>query len=89
MVFALAMLFSNQALPSVGVSGGLVVAEALARRGTPKPVAMSALLLDLVTTYIAFLAALAVTLLRVRDFHGMTAAIVAGLPAHSPSWLVP
>jgi glycosyltransferase 2 family protein len=75
-VFALAMLFSNQALPSVGVSGGLVVAEALARRGVPRPVAMSALLVGLVTTSIAFLAALAISLLSLHAYHGVTVIVV-------------
>lgn len=75
-VFALAMLFSNQALPSVGISGGLVVAEALARRGMPRPVAMSALLVGLGTTYLAFLMALAVTLLRLQAFDGVRGIVV-------------
>lgn len=51
---ALAMLFSNQAMPSVGVSGGMVVVKSLVRQGTPRPVAMAGLLLGLVTTYAAF-----------------------------------
>jgi uncharacterized membrane protein YbhN (UPF0104 family) len=41
----LAMLFSNQAVPTAGVSGGLVVVSALVGRGVPESIAMSALLL--------------------------------------------
>jgi len=85
-VLALAMLVSNQAVPSVGMSGSLVVVEALVRRGVPETAAMSALLLGLVTTYAAFLAALAGVGFWTHPTHGvhtlmMGAAIAFGLMA--------
>jgi uncharacterized protein (TIRG00374 family) len=73
---ALAMLVSNQAVPSVGVSGSLVVVEALVGRGVPESVAMSALLLGLLTTFAAFLIALAVAGVWMRPAHGIGAILV-------------
>jgi uncharacterized membrane protein YbhN (UPF0104 family) len=70
MALVLAMLVSNQAVPSVGVSGGLVVVEALVRRGVPEAAVMSALLLGLVSAYAAFLTALAVVGFWMRPSHG-------------------
>lgn len=78
---ALAMLFSNQAVPSVGLSGGLVVSEALVRRGTPRPVAMSALLVGLVTTYAALLAALALALFWLGSHHALSPIVLAAAGA--------
>ena len=57
---ALAMLFANQAFPSAGISGSLVVVRALRRRGIPSPVVMGALILGLVTSYAALLVAVLV-----------------------------
>jgi uncharacterized protein (TIRG00374 family) len=57
---ALVMLFSNQAVPSAGISGGLVAAKALTRHRVPESVAVSALLLGLVTAYIALSASFVV-----------------------------
>jgi uncharacterized membrane protein YbhN (UPF0104 family) len=81
MELALAMLFGNQAVPSVGLSGGLLVVEALVRRGVPKTAAMSALVLGLVTTYIAFLVALTLTLVLVRESHTSTVIAVGAASA--------
>jgi uncharacterized membrane protein YbhN (UPF0104 family) len=65
---ALAMLFSNQAVPSAGISGGLVVVKALVRRRVPEPIAMSALLLGLVTTYLAFVVSFGVAAVWASSF---------------------
>jgi len=75
---ALAMLLGNQALPSVGVSGGLFVQEALARRGTPRPAAMAALLLGLTTTCAAFVISLAAALVWLHR-HGGTSAFAMSI----------
>jgi hypothetical protein len=80
-VMALAMLFSNQAVPSVGVAGGVLVVEALVKRGTPRPIAMSALLLGLITTYAAIVLALVVTLMWLRQHHVISAGAVAAATA--------
>jgi uncharacterized membrane protein YbhN (UPF0104 family) len=56
----LAKLFTDQALPSAGVSGSLLVVGALARRGVPRGAAVAAVLAGLVAFYVAyFLATLA------------------------------
>lgn len=77
---ALAMLFSNQAMPSVGISGGLVVVNALVKRGVPEGVAMSALLLGLVTMYIALLLCFAGAAVWASAFHRLfPLVLVAGV----------
>lgn len=60
---ALGMLFTNQAIPSAGLSGSAFVLGALGRRGVPKEAAMAALLTGLVTTYIAYVLAIGASIL--------------------------
>jgi uncharacterized membrane protein YbhN (UPF0104 family) len=55
---ALAMLFANQAFPSVGLAGSAVVMRSLRRRDVPPHVVMGALLVGLITMYAAYLLAL-------------------------------
>lgn len=74
---ALAMLFSNQAMPSVGISGGLVVVSALVKRGVPETVAMSALLLGLITTYIALCASFIVAAVWASQFQWLFSLVLA------------
>lgn len=50
-----AKLFSDQALPSGGLSGTAFFVTALNRRGVDAPLCMAALLVSLITYYIAFL----------------------------------
>jgi glycosyltransferase 2 family protein len=50
----LAKLFTDQALPSMGISGSVLVIDALERRGVPPPTAMTTLLVGLVSFYIAY-----------------------------------
>ena len=86
----LAKLFTDQALPSAGVSGTLLVVRALGRRGVPRGVAVAAMLAGLVGFYVAyFLATLAavVILWRHHEVRGLLLApiaflalVVAGLP---------
>ena len=77
---ALAMLFANQAVPSAGVSGSLVVMRGLRRRGIPGPLVMGALVIGLVTMYAAHLLAIVIrlVLLRVRHAVSLPLLIVAG-----------
>jgi uncharacterized membrane protein YbhN (UPF0104 family) len=49
-----AKLFTDQALPSGGISGTLLVIRGLARRGIAAPVAMGALLVGLVSFYASY-----------------------------------
>jgi uncharacterized membrane protein YbhN (UPF0104 family) len=50
----LAKLFADQALPSAGVSGTLLVVHGLLRRGVPRGLAIAAMLADLVSWYAAY-----------------------------------
>ena len=51
----LAKLFTDQALPSGGISGTLLAVSGLARRGVPARIGMAALLVGLVSFYAAYL----------------------------------
>jgi uncharacterized membrane protein YbhN (UPF0104 family) len=55
---ALAKQFTDQALPSLGLSGNVVLVRGLERRGAPRPLAMAALLVDLVAFRVAYLVVL-------------------------------
>jgi uncharacterized protein (TIRG00374 family) len=71
------MLFTNQAFPAAGLSGGAVVVHALRRRHVPADVAMGALLVGLMTTYMAYLVAIPVGLLLLRLYHALSLRLVA------------
>jgi uncharacterized membrane protein YbhN (UPF0104 family) len=58
----LAKLFMNQVVPSGGMSGTLLVVRSLDRRGIPRGTSMAAVVVDLVSYYAAFVAALVVAL---------------------------
>ena len=58
----LAKLFMDQAIPSVGLSGTLLVVWALDRRGVPRGASMAAVVVDLVSYYWAYLLALGIAL---------------------------
>jgi Mg2+-importing ATPase len=59
---ALAKLFVDQAIPSAGLSGTVVIARALSQRHVPTPVVTSAVVIDLTSYYFAYIAALGVAL---------------------------
>jgi uncharacterized protein (TIRG00374 family) len=56
----LAKLFTDQALPTGGVSGALLVVSGLERRGIPTSIALAALLIGMVSFYVAYLIAVAI-----------------------------
>jgi uncharacterized protein (TIRG00374 family) len=60
---ALAKLFVDNAFPTGGVSGTAVVVERLGRRGVTRPQALAAVLVDLLSYYIAYATAVITTLL--------------------------
>jgi uncharacterized protein (TIRG00374 family) len=74
---ALAMLFANQAFPSAGLAGSLLVVRGLERRRVPAPTAMSALLVGLMTTYAAYLAALVPAIIVIRYYSDLRADLIA------------
>ncbi len=59
---SLAKLFVDQALPSVGLSGTVVVTQALEARGHPRPVVMSAVAVDTASYFAGYVLSLAVAL---------------------------
>ena len=54
----LSKLFMDQAIPSVGLSGTLLVIRALDHRGVPRAASMAAVVIDLVSYYAAYTLAL-------------------------------
>src|SRR5581483_11102971 len=54
---SIAKLYTDQAIPTGGVSGTVLVMKALTRRGVPGPAAMAALLVGMVSYYAADVAA--------------------------------
>jgi Mg2+-importing ATPase len=60
---SLAKLFIDQALPSGGISGTVVVARALERRGVSRPIVMASVVVNIVSCYAAYILTLALALL--------------------------
>ena len=73
---ALAMLFANQAVPTAGLSGSAVVLQALVGRGVPETIAMESLLVGLITTYAAYLVAIAASVVLLAAAHMIFGALV-------------
>jgi hypothetical protein len=72
-----AKLFSEQALPSGGISGTAFFVAALSRRGVPSEISMAALLVSLISYYASYLLAAALSLALLRLYHAAGAWIVA------------
>jgi glycosyltransferase 2 family protein len=72
-----AKLFSEQALPSGGVSGTAFFVAVLSRRGVPTELCMAALLVSLVSHYTAYLLAAALSLALLWFHHSANAWVVA------------
>jgi len=75
----LAKLFMDQAIPSVGLSGTLLVIRALDSRGVPRGASMAAVVIDLVSYYAAYTLALGIAL-AIAWVHGDLTLFMA-LPA--------
>jgi len=76
---ALAKLFMDQAIPSVGLSGTLLVIRALDRREVSRSASMAAVVIDLVSYYTAYILALGVALVIVWVLGDLT--LLMALPA--------
>lgn len=86
----LAKLFADQALPSAGMSGTLLVVRALVRRGVARGPAVGAMLAGLLSFYAAYVVAVAIALAifwRLGELH--RAAIGLGLVFGAVAALVP
>lgn len=69
----IAKLFSDQAIPSIGMSGTAFFVAALNRRGVANPLCMATLLLSLVAYYRAYLLAALATIMLLLSFHELHA----------------
>lgn len=92
----IAKLFSDQAMPSAGMSGTAFFVAALNRRGVPASLCMATLLLSLVAYYSAYLLAACVSLPVLGYYHAIhpwilgVAAIFCGVAVGIPAgalWL--
>lgn len=77
---SVAKLYTDQAIPTGGVSGTLLVVKALTRRGVPGHVAMAALLVGMVSHYAADVAA-ALACLALLGLHGAASYPILALVA--------
>ena len=76
----LARLFTDQALPSAGLSSSIMILKALERRGVPAPTAKASVLIDLASYHLAYAATLAVAMaIVIGQGHANTLIVVAAL----------
>lgn len=75
---SLAKLFVDQAIPSGGLSGTVMVARALEQRGVPRDVVMASVVVDTVSYYAAYVLALAAALAVVIVDGHASLLIIAG-----------
>lgn len=80
MGLGVAKVFTDQLLPSGGLSGNLLVVASLLRRQIPAPVAMAALLIGMTSFYAAYLA-VAVAAAVLLWLHNRQSAALSGLIA--------
>lgn len=73
----IAKLFSDQAMPSAGMSGTAFFIAALKRRGVPSHLCMATLLVSLVSYYGAYLVAALVSVLLLWLHHAINAWVIA------------
>jgi len=76
-----AKLFTDQVVPSGGVSGAILVTRALARRGVPADAAMAVLLVGLVSYFAAYLMAALVSLVILWLHHHANTVVLAAVAA--------
>ena len=74
---ALAKLFTDQVLPTSGLSGAAVLLRGLARRSVPAGVAAATILVTMVAYYLAYAIVVAVCVVLLRVAHQVHPAIVA------------
>ena len=75
-ILSLGKLFTDQALPSGGVTGNALMIRGVVRRGTPAPAANAALIIALLAFYAAMITATAASLLLLWRRHGASAILV-------------
>lgn len=75
---ALAKLFADQAIPSAGVGGNILLVDHLRNLGVPRGAAMATLLISMVGFYASY-AALSIVMLVVLWLHGRATPLMVGL----------
>lgn len=75
---ALVELFADQAIPSAGMGGNVVLVARLAAAGAPRGTAVATLLVSMIGYYLAY-AVLAVSALLLLWLHGIVTPLLAGL----------
>ena len=74
---SLAKLFMDQAVPSGGVSGTLLIMRSLDRRGVPRGITLGAVILDLLAYYVSYVVALVIALAVAAALHGLSPWLLA------------
>jgi len=76
-LLGVAKLFTDQALPSGGISGSVLVVVALKRRGVSNHIAMAVLLVGVLSLYLALFIATGTSLVILGLHHALNGAILA------------
>ena len=76
-LLGVAKLFTDQALPSGGISGSVLVVVALKRRGVSNHIAMAVLLVGVLSLYLALLLATGTSLIILALHHALNGPILA------------
>jgi glycosyltransferase 2 family protein len=72
----LAKLFTDQTLPTGGIGGAVLVVTGLERRGVPKRIGMAALLMGLISYYVAYVTAVIAALLILYSQRSLSHAMI-------------
>lgn len=76
---SLAKLFADQAVPTGGLSGNILVVEVLARRGVPARSAVAALMTGAIVYFLAYFAMSLLALGVLRDHHALSRLMILGV----------
>jgi uncharacterized protein (TIRG00374 family) len=72
----LVKLFVDQAVPTAGVGGSMLLIQGLQRRGLPLKIAMAGVVVDLISFYIGYALAVGISLTLLWQAHDLTKAIL-------------
>lgn len=76
---SLAKLFTDQAIPTGGLSGNILVVEVLTRRAVPTPSAISALVTGIIVYFLAYLAMSLLALGVLWNYHVISKLMIIGV----------
>ncbi|TAL08775.1 MAG: flippase-like domain-containing protein [Porticoccaceae bacterium] len=75
---SLAKLFTDQAIPTGGLSGNIMVVDVLTHRGVPAKSAISALVIGIIVYFLAYLAMSLLALTILWDYHVLSRLMIIG-----------